>query len=58
MSEEYKDRFSDAAENQQEKSAFICQSCKKRYDREGAKKSEMTCCGRTLTELMQEGFGP
>lgn len=58
MSDKYSDRFSDETKEQPEKSAFECETCKTKYGREEAKKKDMSCCGRTLTELMQEGFGP
>lgn len=58
MSEQYKDRFSNAEEEQQEKSAFVCESCNKKYTDKEAKDKMMNCCGRTLTGLLQEGFGP
>ena len=58
MPDEYKDRFTEAAKEQQAKSAFICESCKKTYTKEEAVKHDLTCCGRTLKELVQEGFGP
>ncbi len=58
MSKEYKDRFNKASEELPEKNAFVCKSCKKTYKKEEAQKQEMACCDRTLTELMQEGFGP
>lgn len=54
---EYKDRFSDAAKEQQDKSAFVCESCKTEYNRDEAKKKGNTCCGRTMKELLQESFG-
>ena len=55
---EYKDRFSDASEEQSKKSAFVCESCKTEYSKEDAKKKGQTCCGRSMKELVQEGFGP
>ena len=55
---EYKDRFSDASEEQRKKSAFVCESCKTEYSKEDAKKKGQTCCGRSMKELVQEGFGP
>jgi len=58
MSKQYKDNFTKAESELSEKSAFICESCKKSYKKEEAVKKDLTCCGRTLTELMQEGFGP
>lgn len=58
MSEEYKDRFSEAEKELSEKSAFVCVSCKTKYSKTEADKQDNSCCGRTLTELLQEGFGP
>jgi len=58
MSKQYKDQFSKASEELPKKNPFVCESCKKTYKKEDAKKHDMACCGRTLTELMQEGFGP
>lgn len=58
MTEKYHDRFSQAEEEQQEKSAFVCVSCNEKYPKKEAEKKEMSCCGRTLRELTQESFGP
>ncbi len=58
MSKEYTDRFSDAEKELQEKNAFKCDSCNTSYTKQEAKKKDMSCCGRSLTELLQEGFGP
>lgn len=52
------DRFSKATKEQEERSVFICTSCKNRYNRKDADEKELECCGRTLTELTQEAFGP
>ena len=58
MSDTYKDEFSDAEKELSEKSAFKCESCNTAYTRKDAKQKENICCGRTMTELLQEGFGP
>jgi len=58
MSKQYKDQFTKASDELPKKNAFVCQSCKNTYNKEEAEKKDMSCCGRTLTELMQEGFGP
>ncbi len=58
MSGDYKDRFTEADKEQQDKSAFVCESCKTRYSSDEAKSKDMACCGRTMSELHQEGFGP
>ena len=58
MSNQYKDRFSEGTKDLEDKSAFVCNSCNKKYKKEEAVKKEMTCCNRTLTELLQESFGP
>jgi transcription initiation factor IIE alpha subunit len=58
MSEQYKDKFSKASAELSEKSAFICKSCDTKYSKKEAHEKANTCCGRTLTELQQEGFGP
>jgi len=58
MSKQYHDRFSNAEDELSEKSAFVCESCNKKYSRKAAEKQDKSCCGRTLTELLQESFGP
>jgi len=58
MSDEYKDRFSKAESELSEKSAFVCVSCKTKYSKTDADKKGLECCGRTMTELLQESFGP
>lgn len=58
MTDQYKDRFTKATEELPEKSAFVCKGCNKQYNKEEAKKKDMSCCDRSLTELMQESFGP
>jgi hypothetical protein len=58
MSDKYKDRFSEAEKELSEKSAFVCESCKTKFTKSDAQKQKMVCCDRTLTELLQEGFGP
>lgn len=58
MSREYTDRFSEAESELQDKSAFVCELCNKKYAKNDAKKRDMACCGRTLIEIQQEGFGP
>ncbi len=58
MSKQYHDRFSSAEEEQQEKSAFVCENCNTRYSKKEAKDKMMNCCGRSLTGLLQESFGP
>jgi len=58
MSEEYKDRFTEADKEQQNKSAFYCESCNKKFDKATAESQKIECCGRTLTELLEESFGP
>ena len=58
MSTEYKDRFTEAEKELEEKSAFICETCEKTYNKENAVKHDLTCCGRTMKELVQESFGP
>ena len=54
----YTDRFSEATEELQEKSGFVCETCKKTYTRDKAVEKDMSCCNRTLKELAQESFGP
>lgn len=54
----YDDRFTKATKEQTEKSAFVCKTCNQTYDKQQAENQKMTCCGRTLTELLQESFGP
>ena len=58
MSKQYKDEFTQAEKELSEKSAYVCKNCNKTYKKEDAVKKDLTCCGRTLTELLQEGFGP
>ncbi len=58
MSQKYKDRFTEATNELQEKSAYICKTCNKKYQKEEVVKKDMICCGRTLTELLQESVGP
>jgi transcription initiation factor IIE alpha subunit len=58
MSDKYKDRFSNAERELSEKSAFVCESCNTKYSKSDAEKKGTTCCGRTMTELLQQGFGP
>lgn len=58
MPEEYKDRFSEAEEELQGKSAFYCETCNAKYSHTDAKEKKMACCDRTLTELLEESFGP
>jgi hypothetical protein len=55
MSKEYSDRFSEAEKELQEKSAFVCESCNKKFNKKAAEKQGMSCCGRTITELKQYG---
>ncbi len=58
MAKEYKDRFSEAEKELQDKNAFVCLSCNKKYPKKEAAKHEHSCCGRTMKELIEEGFGP
>jgi len=58
MSDKYHDRFSEAEKELSEKSAFKCESCNTEYTKSAAEQKKNTCCGRTMTELLQEGFGP
>lgn len=58
MSNQYTDRFSEASEELEEKAAYICKNCNKQYSAETAKENNQSCCGRTLTELLEESFGP
>jgi len=58
MTGQYTDRFSDAEKELTEKSAFICEGCNTKYQRKEAEKRDMACCGRTLSELVKESFGP
>ncbi|WP_155005965.1 hypothetical protein [Pelobacter seleniigenes] len=58
MSDQYKDQFSEAIEEEAEHSAFLCTACNTKYPKAEAKKKDMTCCGRTMTELLKESFGP
>ena len=54
----YSDKFSEATEELEKKSGFVCETCNKTYDKEEAVKKDMACCNRTLKELVQESFGP
>ena len=58
MSDEYKDRFSEASKELPEKSGYVCESCKTKYNKDEAKEKEHSCCGRSMKELVEEGFGP
>jgi hypothetical protein len=58
MADNYKDRFTQAEKELSEKSAFKCESCNAEYTRVDAEKKGNSCCGRTMIELLQEGFGP
>lgn len=58
MSEQYKDKFSKPSEQLEEKSAFICKTCNTTYTKDEAYEKGNSCCDRTLTELLQESFGP
>ncbi len=58
MSEQFGDRFSEATQEREEKSAYVCKSCNTRYSHKEAKKKNLDCCGRTMSELLQESFGP
>jgi transcription initiation factor IIE alpha subunit len=53
MTTQYKDRFSEAEKELSEKSAFICESCKTKYGKDEARKRNMNCCGKTLSEVAQ-----
>ena len=58
MANKYHDKFTEAEKELSEKSAYVCESCKKTYRKEDAEKHGKTCCGRTMKELLEEGFGP
>ena len=58
MTKKYSDRFSEATEELEEKSGFVCETCNKTYSRDKAVKNKMACCNRTLKELVQESVGP
>lgn len=58
MATQYTDRFTEATKNLEEKSGFVCESCKKTYIKKEAVKQDLTCCNRTMKELAQESFGP
>ena len=53
---EYKDKFSEASQEQQDKSAFICEHCKTKYTKQQVEEKDNSCCGRTVKELHQESF--
>lgn len=53
MSTAYKDRYSDASKQLQDTSVFVCETCKQTYHKEEAVKQDMTCCNRTMKELVQ-----
>ena len=58
MTKQYTDKFSEAEREQQDKSAFICESCNKRYPKNEAEKREMSCCGEPLTPPLKKSFDP
>lgn len=58
MCADYKDRFSDAEKEQQDKSAFVCESCNTKYSKKDAVEKGDTCCDQPLKEIKKQGFGP
>lgn len=58
MCADYKDRFSDAEKEQQDKSAFVCESCNTRYSKKEAEEKGKACCDQPLKEINKQGFGP
>ncbi len=40
MSEQYNDKFSEASQELEDKSAFICKSCNRKYDKKTEKKKK------------------
>lgn len=58
MTDQYHDKFTESSKELQEKSGFVCETCKTKYHKEEAVKRDMTCCNRTMKELVQESFGP
>lgn len=58
MSDHYKDQLSKATEELEENAAYICKRCNRLYKIEDAENNNLSCCGRTMTELLREGFGP
>jgi transcription initiation factor IIE alpha subunit len=58
MSAEYKDRFTEAEKEQQDKSAFVCETCDTKYSKKEAEEKEKACCDQPLKEIKKQGFGP
>ena len=58
MATQYHDKFSEATKELQDKSGFVCETCNETYSKHEAVKKDMTCCNRTMKELVQESFGP
>jgi transposase-like protein len=58
MSEQYRDQFSNATDELASKSAYVCKDCNKQYSKSEADEKKHSCCGRAMTELLQEGYGP
>lgn len=58
MSNKYSDRFTEASKELQDKSGFVCETCNTTYPKKKAVKRDMTCCNRTMKELVQESVGP
>lgn len=54
----YKDRFSTAEKEQEDKSAFVCETCNAEYDKTAAEKKDYNCCGRSMKQLLRESVGP
>lgn len=48
---QYHDRFTEAEKELPEKSAFICESCNKKFAKKEAEKKDMSCCGQPLKEM-------
>lgn len=58
MSADYKDRFTEAEKEQQDKSAFVCETCNTKYSKKEAEKKGEACCDQPLKEIKKQGFGP
>lgn len=61
MTGQYHDRFSKAIEELPEKNAFFCKTCDTKVNKKDVdlhEQHDLHVGERTMTELLQEGFGP
>ena len=58
MTEKKQPESTEKGNTSEQPAAFICDTCNKRYPRKEAADHQHTCCGRTMREIVAEGFGP